>query len=129
MRVSILFYVSCLALSACGLKKDHGELVNGYAVIAMNPKEIYVAKPDNELVVGPFVERIGMSDYLILVQCSAKQTTVNGFVATPGFSVVNTRSHLISVGLTDAEIHSMFREAGLPLPTMLNVSLYFDSKF
>jgi hypothetical protein len=101
------------------------ELANGYQLWAMNPRELYVSKPDHELIVGPGLQRIAVHNNYILAYCADENQTSNGFANTKGYSIIDTLTGQVLDGLNQQEFES--RLAGLKIPDspLEDVSKFF----
>lgn len=124
---STTFVLIMIFLSACA-KRDYGDLINGYKVIAVNPAEIYIAKPDDELIFGPSKE-IGISGDFIFVYCGSEKIIRNGFVSTPGYNIVNTKNGLIYREISNADLDALLVRISIKKPLMKSASSYLTSDF
>lgn len=92
----------------------------------MNPREIYLANAKNELVVGFSIASVGVDNEIIVVECTDRDETTNGFKNMSGYSIVYTDSGRINVGLDRKQFEYKAKEIGFPLSSMRPVSDFFD---
>jgi hypothetical protein len=79
-------------------------LTDGYQLMVMNSKEVYVANAKNELLLGPRVKAIALAPGLIVVDCGNEKIVVNGFENTAGLNLIDTKTGAIRKGITEADL-------------------------
>lgn len=128
MRASILSWLVLLILvAACERRPwEPTPLVGGYQIMVMNPQERYIANAQNELILGPEIETIGIVSGVIVVNCGLKEVVVNRFANTVGFNLIDTRNGEIIKGLTAAEAEQELRSRGSSMPEMRPLSSYLQ---
>ena len=74
MRSSILSWLVLLILvAACERHPWATPLVGGYQILMMGSHEDYVANAQNELILGPEIEAIGIVSGVIVVNCGLNE--------------------------------------------------------
>src|SRR5689334_18371244 len=120
MKRAIVVLVLCLL--GCAEHRDSANLVNGYRLLAMNPRELYVANSANELIVGPTIKTIGVTGNLIVANCGLEKRTVNGFENTTGYNIIDTRSGTVTKQLTEEGMRAQLRRLNAEVPKMQSPS-------
>jgi hypothetical protein len=120
--LKILFLV--LALASCGRAWQAIPLGDGYQIMMMNSEEVYVAKADNELILGPRVNSIGIAPGVIVVDCGSDEVVINGFANTSGLNVIDTRTGAVRKRLTLDEARKELASRNIPVPEMRKLSSY-----
>jgi len=115
----------CMGLVACSARHDAGNLVDGYQLLAMNPAELYVAKSDRELVLGPTIEKIGMQNEVIVVYCGMENRAVNGFTNTVGYNVIFAKTGEVVKGLNEQQLHDLLQARNVLPPQLEAPQKYF----
>jgi len=92
----------------------------------MNTYEIYVAKNDHELIVGPSLRKIGVSSHFIVTYCDKPHTGYEGVLTSRDFSLIDIRSKLVSTGLSRDAAMKQLVLYGDKFPQMRD---YTDYKF
>jgi hypothetical protein len=92
--------------------------------MVMNGDEAYIANAQNELILGPEIETIGIAPGVIVVNCGLNKVVFNGFENTVGFNLIYTRTGEIMKGLTAAEAEQKLRSRGSSMPEMRPLSSY-----
>jgi len=87
-------------------------------VLAMNPAEVYVAKADGELLLGPTIEKIGISNDVVVVYCGWQERSVNGFAATVGYNIIYTRTGEVVKRLTEQQLREALRQRNTQMPQL-----------
>lgn len=126
MRASFLPWLALLILiAACERKPwEPTPLVDGYQIMIMNSDEAYIANVENDLILGPEIEAIGIAPGVIVVDCGLKDVVVNQFANTVGFNVIDTRTGIIWKRLTAAEAEQKLGAQGRAMPEMQPLSSY-----
>jgi hypothetical protein len=99
-------------------------LADGYQIMVMNSQEEYVANADNELILGPKIETIGLASDVIVVNCGLDKVVINEFANTVGFNLIDRRTGEITKGLTAAEAEQELRSRQRSMPEMRPLSSY-----
>lgn len=115
---ALLFVLSVFIVTACYSRKDEGPLPNSYAVLAMGSTEIYVANPQRELLVGPTLISIGVTNNVVIAFCGWEATERNGFANTVGYNILDTKSGEIVRKLSEAEARTWIESRGLQFPVL-----------
>lgn len=102
-----------LALPCGCAHVDRAELLNGYTVWALSPAELYLAAPDNELIAGPKLKSVAISDPYVIAFCGWDRAEANGFENTVGYTVVDTRTGAIDRFLSEGSFSSAMRSRGV----------------
>ena len=103
MRTSLLAFT--LILMACGSASwEPVPLTDGYQLMVMNSKEVYVANAQNELLLGPRIQAIGMAPGIIVVDCGTEKVVVNGFENTTGLNMIETKTGAIRKDIAQADL-------------------------
>jgi hypothetical protein len=126
MKKLIFFLV--LFITACAEHRDTGYLVNGYKVVAMNPLEVYVATPTNELIIGPTIKSMGVTGDIVVVDCGLEKSVVNGFENTTGFNIVDTRTGVVTYNLTEESMKIQLSTLHAREPEMQSPSVLMHSR-
>jgi hypothetical protein len=90
----------------------------------MNSEEVYVAKADNELILGPRIKTIGIAPGVIIVDCGSDEVVVNGFANTLGFNLIDTRTGAVRKGLTLDDVRKELASRNIAVPAMRELSSY-----
>jgi hypothetical protein len=99
-------------------------LVGGYQIMVMSSEEVYVANADNELILGPEIETIGLAPGVIVVNCGLNKVAPEGRANTVGFNLVDTQTGVIWKGLTAAEAEQKLKSRKISMPEMRPLSSY-----
>jgi hypothetical protein len=110
--------VLLILIAACERHPFATPLVGGYQILMMGGHEDYVANAQNELILGPEIETIGIVSGVIVVDCGLNEGVTNGFANTVGFNLIDTRNGEITKGLTAAEAEQELRSRGSSMPEM-----------
>lgn len=123
MRALKIFFL-VLGLASCGSSWQATPLGDGYQIMVMNSEEAYVASADNELILGPRINTIGIAPGMIVVDCGSDEVVINGFANTAGLNVIDTRTGSVSKGLTLSEAKKELSSRNVELPEMRKLSSY-----
>jgi hypothetical protein len=102
-----------LLATSCAKRTIDGPLTDGYKVFVASSVETYIQKPDGDLILGPYVEKIGIKGSRIFVVCSQESAEINGFSSTPGRNVVDVQSGRIEFNLNEKEFDDRLTSVGL----------------
>ena len=92
--------------------------------MVMSSEEVYVANAQNELILGPEIETIGIAPGVIVVNCGPNKIVADGLENTIGFNLIDTRTGVIWKSLTAAEAEQKLRSRGSSIPEMRPLSSY-----
>jgi RHS repeat-associated protein len=115
-KTLVIFFM--VLLSGCAKAWEPIALADGYRIMEMNSKEVYVADSSNELVVGPTIESIGLAPGFIIVNCGTEERVVNGFANTVGFNLIDTKTGTVTKRLTKEQAVAELRTRGVNFPDM-----------
>lgn len=126
VRVSILSLLALLMLITACERSDWKPtpLVDGYQIMVMSSEEVYVANAQNELILGPEIETIGIAPGVIVVNCGPKKIVADGLENTAGFNLLDTRTGVIWKGLTATEVEQKLKSRKISMPEMRPLSSY-----
>ena len=113
-----------LLVSSCREPWEPTALIDGYQIMIMNSQEAYVANAENELLLGPDIESIGLAPGVIVVNCGEREVVVNEFKNTAGFNVIDTTNGAIVRGLTAEGAAADLRSRGSSMPQMRPLASY-----
>jgi hypothetical protein len=122
--VKQLFVLVTLVLIGCSPRKDVGELPNGYLLMSLSSQELFVAAPNQALLVGPDVKELAVTGEVIVIRCGGERKTINGFTGTVGYNIVDSRSGQLFTNLTDAEYHARLKELNVEQPRLVDASVF-----
>lgn len=115
--LAVFFFTACIS------RKDEGPLPNNYAVLAMGSMEVYVANPQRELLLGPTLVSIGVTNNFVIAFCGWETTERNGFANTVGYNILDTDSGQIVRKLSETEARSWIESKGLQFPILQSPSV------
>ncbi len=112
------------ALISCG-RQASPLLPNGYKVMAMNPREIYVSNDRNELIIGFAISEIGIERNYVFVKCVKDKGVVNGFRNMAGYNMIDTANGVVRFEMNYDEFDRVAAEVGFDASRMRQVSDFF----
>jgi len=126
VRESISFCLMYLLslIAACDSSWQPTPLADGFQIMVMNSQEAYVANAENELILGPRIETIGLASGAIVVNCGSDDVVVNGFKNTVGYNLIDTQTGQVTKGLTRAAMEQKLLSIHLSMPEMRSLSSY-----
>lgn len=122
-KMYFLFFLM-VALAACAKADPEFELPNGYKIWKMNSSEIYLSQADDELIVGPGLDLLGVAGDVIVVHCLEEKFAINGFENMPGYNLVDTKTGAIEKELSLSELQEMLKKKKLAMPELRKFDLY-----
>lgn len=110
-------------LAGCG-QAALASLPGGYKIWVMNSKEIYLSAQDNELVVGPALRKIGVTEHYIVTFSDKAGAEYIGNLKTSNYSLVNVQDGTITTDLSESDAKSALQKKGDAFPAMLDFNSY-----
>lgn len=94
---SLVFMCLCCG---CGGNDFAVGLQNGYRLWKMNANEVYLAKPDDVLVIGPKIVLLNTDKEFIFGLVERPERTHANMEIIPGYFLVDTKTHTLEKGLS-----------------------------
>jgi hypothetical protein len=113
-----------LFAAACSKAWEPTALADGYQVMMMNSQEVYIANSENELILGPRIEKIGLAPGVIVVNCGRDKVVINGFANTVGFNLIDIQTGQVTKGLALSDVEAALKSRDIPMPEMRALSSY-----
>lgn len=118
----VAFMLACLF--GCSNRVAMASLPDGYRVWVMNSEEIYVSDASNELLVGPLLKQVGVTERYIVMTSEAAGPGYVGNLRTSGYSLIERSTHKVMTGMTEVEAKRQLSEAGESMPALLDFNSY-----
>lgn len=122
---NIIKLISCLLLlvllPACSKQESKEEiqtLPSGFNVWVMNDEEIYIANKNNELLVGPSLRNIAITNKFIIAFCDSPPDKFEGYPETVEYSAIDIASGSVKTNLSIEAVRDILKKNNENLPVM-----------
>ncbi|MGV7166805.1 hypothetical protein ACDI35_11730 [Xanthomonas axonopodis pv. cajani] len=112
----IIALLTTLIFAGCSENKDPVSLPDGFKIWVMNSKEVYLSKADDELLVGPHLKDIGITETYIVTKSLKADSSYTGKIDTSDYSLVERRSGRVFTHLSRVEAKKILAERGENFP-------------
>ena len=123
---ALVALASAILMSACANGYDYGDLVGGYKVVAMNPVEIYVERPDGVLIGGPNLRGVAFHDGKIFTVSEVERRPGR---ATSEYGIIFSARKIENMGMSYVEFSNELKLVGSEYPNFNNHSKFFTKKY
>lgn len=124
MKILAAISFALLFATACADRVATKRLPDGFKVWVMNAEERYVSDSGNELLVGPLLKQVGVTEHYLVATSEAPGLAYSGHVKTSGYSVIERSPRHVSTGMTLLEAELQLARAGESMPEMLDYNQY-----
>lgn len=123
---TLVALASSILMSACANRYDYGDLIGGYKVVAMNPVEIYVERPDGVLIAGPSLRGVALHDGKIFTVSEVERKPGH---ATSEYGIIFSARKTERMGMSYVEFSNELKVVGSEYPNFNNPSKFFTKKY
>lgn len=120
--IAVAFVLACTV--GCTDGAVTRPLPDGYKVWVMNSEEVYVSDASNELLVGPLLKQVGVTDRYIVTTSEAAGPSYIGNLCTSGYSLIERSTHKVTTRMTEVEAKRQLSQAGESMPALLDFKSY-----
>lgn len=121
-RIAVAFMLACTF--GCADRAVTSPLPDGYKVWVMNSEEIYVSDADNELLVGPLLKQVGVTEHYIVTTSETAGPGYIGNLRTSGYSLIERSTRKVTTGMTEVEAKRQLSLTGGSMPALLDFKRY-----
>ena len=109
----------------CAPQPRKSELPNGYKIYVMNAEEVYLGDSSGNLIVGPGLTRVGVTQrYLITFSEKPKTNYLNRAEFAGGFGIVDMSSGTVTAPTTESRVRGVLQRDRLKMPEMRGLDDY-----
>ena len=119
-RLTVLQVVTLAFMAACSSSTPP----DGFKVWVMNSEELYVSDANNVLLVGPCLERIGVTPHYVVTVGTAAGPEYIGNLRTSGYSLIDRSTHPVQSEMSEAEAAQRLSLVGDSMPMLAGVDEY-----
>lgn len=120
--IAVAFMLACIV--GCTDRAVTRPLPDGYKVWVMNSDEIYVSDAGNELLVGPSLKKVGVTERHIVTTSDVAKPSYIGSLRTSGYSLIERSIRKVMTGMTEVEAQRELFQAGESMPALLDFRSY-----
>lgn len=121
-RIAAAFMLLCTL--GCADRAVTRPLPDGYKVWVMNSEEIYVSDARNELLVGPLLKQVGVTERYIVTTSEVAGSSYIGNLHTSGYSLIERSTRRVMTGMTEVEAKRQLSQVGESMPELLDFKRY-----
>lgn len=121
-RMAVAFLLACTF--GCADRAATTPLPDGYKVWVMNSEEIYVSDAGNELLVGPLLQQVGVTERYIVTTSEAAGPGYIGNLRTSGYSLIERSTRKVTTEMTEVEVKRQLSRTGESMPALLDFRRY-----
>jgi hypothetical protein len=123
-KLTVLQVGALAFLAACHSSTPPKTLPDGFKVWVMNSDERYVSDANDVLLVGPRLERIGVTSHYVVTVGTAAGPEYIGNLRTSGYSLIDRSTHLVQSEMSEAEAARRLSLVGDSMPALAGVNEY-----
>lgn len=122
-KIIKLFYclLFVVLLTGCTKQKSENEIQTlpvGFNIWVMNDEEIYIANKNNELLVGPSLRNVAITNKFIIAFCDSPPDKFEGYTTTVKYSAIDITSGSVKTNLSVEAVKELLKKNNENFPVM-----------